>query len=277
MMSRATRSLAVLVLLCLLVVSLPGRVAASGYRFIIPPVDAKPCQDICLTIQGDHEKSAQGFSLAARYPSEHLEIRRIHLEGTILEAIEADYFEAVVSPEDGTIVVGLLVDSQPPFDGELIPSLGEPLDFLHIEATVLESATEDLKIRFEDGLSVPPINNLYSVGNQSIRVTELGEGVVHVKVRPDPAFVRGDFNMDRLESMADAIGILQYIFRGVGFPRCLDAGDANDDETLDLSDAVYILNGLFVTGKRPPPPSSPGGPDPTPGRLDCQHPLWPLD
>jgi hypothetical protein len=231
---QSARRLAAAVPIAWLFVTATGRLEADGYRFVIPTIEARPCDDVRLTVQGDHEKSAQGFSLAARYPSDQLEIHRIHMDGTILEAIHVDYFETIVSPEDGILVVGVLVDSQPPFDGVLIPSIGEPLDLLYIEATVLETAKEDLKIRLEDGLSTPPVNNLYSIDNQSVRVTELGEGVIRL-FSSGPAFVRGDFNMDRRRDISDAMAILIHTFRGRGSVRCLAAGDVNDDEAVDIS------------------------------------------
>lgn len=44
----------------------------------------------------------------------------------------------------------------------------------------------------------------------------------------------------------------------------------NDDGSLDISDTIYLLNYLFVSG---PPPAAPGpqncGPDPTDDALDC--------
>ncbi len=50
---------------------------------------------------------------------------------------------------------------------------------------------------------------------------------------------------------------------------CADACDANDDERLDLSDAIYALNFQFLGGPQPPPPFAECGEDPDGIELDC--------
>lgn len=248
---------------------------AAGYRFILPDVEGLPGQLLRWTIQGDHEESIQGFSVALRYPSADLEVLRVHHEDTILESMAVDYFEVKLSPEEGTLVVGMLVDSEAPFDGRRIPSIGSPMDFVHLEVQVLPHVSEDLTVRFEDGLSTPPIRNLFVVENREVHVTELGEGVLHLPSAPllEGAFIRGDFNMDSDLDISDPIALLSYRFLGIGASPCKVSGDVNDDETLDISDAVYLLHHLFLFGPPPPPPDKTGGPDPTPGPLDCEIPL----
>ncbi|MGE3166502.1 MAG: hypothetical protein AB7O52_16500 [Planctomycetota bacterium] len=51
-------------------------------------------------------------------------------------------------------------------------------------------------------------------------------------------------------------------------PACADAADADDGGTLNIADAIWILNFLFASG---PPPASPHplcGVDPTPDGLN---------
>lgn len=58
------------------------------------------------------------------------------------------------------------------------------------------------------------------------------------------------------------------LFLGNSAPTCLDAADVNDDGLVDISDAVKILQYLFLGGFEPPAPG-PGscGVDPTPDDL----------
>lgn len=275
-----TRIRILLVALVLLFGSAP--LLAAGYRFLLPTIHSSPGASVRFTIQGDHEQAAQGFTLAARYPSADITIERIHIESTILEALNGqdgvDFFEKKVSPADGAFTVGVLVDSKPPFDGTLIPALGMPLDFIHLELKISASARGDLKIRLENGLLDPPIDNLYSIDDRAVYVTELTEGVIRLPggAGQGGAFLRGDFNMDASLDISDPIGILTYTFFGSAPPHCLVSGDANDDETIDVSDPIYLLSYLFTHGPPPPPPmSSGGGLDPTPGQLGCDHPLEP--
>jgi hypothetical protein len=102
-------------------------------------------------------------------------------------------------------------------------------------------------------------------------------------------FLRGDANNSGKVDISDAQYILSFLFLGGPAPKCLDAGDTNDDtrdtdddtSTLDLSDGVYLLNWLFLGGRIPPPPSPPDeigeapvcGPDPTFDDIGCDGPV----
>ena len=251
----------------------PSVLWAAGYRFLLPTISAMPGDKVTVTIQGEHEQSAQGFSISARYPSQDLTIERVHIEKTILEAIQVDYFEKKIFPEQGILLVGILVDSKPPFEGNLIPNIGRPLDFIHLETQISPTALGDLRIRLENGLGSPPVENLYAINNQAVPVTELTEGVVRLPIALGAAFLRGDFNMDSKLDISDPIGILSYTFYGAAAASCVLAGDANDDEKVDISDPIFLLNFLFAQGRAPPPPSGVFGLDPTPGALECLHPL----
>lgn len=245
----------------------------SGYHFMIPDMTGFPGQSLTITVAGFHEKSSQGFSLAARYPSAQMTIERIHIENTILEAIDTDFFRSEVHPEGGFFTVGCLVETRPPFEANLIPNVGRPLAFFHIEAVLAEDVSEDLQVALADGLGFPPISNIYVVDNQPERVTELSGGMIRV-VLGAPQFVRGDANGDAQADVSDAIAILDRQFSGRVELGCLDAADVNDDSRLDISDAVYLLSFLFLGGAEPPPPGMEPGSDPTVDTLGCLQPLF---
>ncbi len=61
----------------------------------------------------------------------------------------------------------------------------------------------------------------------------------------------GDTSGDEIVDLADAILVLNYLFRGGPAPIPLWTADANCDDTVELGDAVHILNYLFRGG--PPP------------------------
>ena len=73
-------------------------------------------------------------------------------------------------------------------------------------------------------------------------------------------FLRGDANSDGRVNLADAIMITAYLFAGRREPECLDAADTNDSaspgnrHSIDIADAVYLLQFLFAGGPPPPPP-----------------------
>ncbi len=70
-------------------------------------------------------------------------------------------------------------------------------------------------------------------------------------------FKRGDANRDGSVNIADAVYILQNLFASGPAILCPDAADANDDEGVNIADAVYILQNLFADGPAIPAP----GPD----------------
>jgi len=79
---------------------------------------------------------------------------------------------------------------------------------------------------------------------------------------------RGDADQNNKLELTDAVQILGFLFLGsvTKVPDCFDAADADDNGKIELTDAVRILGFLFLGG---PPPASPGpppdacGPDPT--------------
>ena len=79
------------------------------------------------------------------------------------------------------------------------------------------------------------------------------------------SFVRGDSNGDSRIDLSDAVAVIQDLFLGGPALECRDAGDFNDDGTLDIADVSGILNYLFLAGEPPINPRRSPGWDPTPG------------
>ncbi len=74
--------------------------------------------------------------------------------------------------------------------------------------------------------------------------------VAGISILADP-FLVGDANSDGTIDVGDAIYLLNYLFKNGTPPDPQQAGDVNGDQTLDVSDAIYLLNYLFKGG--PPP------------------------
>jgi hypothetical protein len=76
-------------------------------------------------------------------------------------------------------------------------------------------------------------------------------------------FERGDCNGDGTTSnISDPVFLLSYNFSGTQAPPCLAACDANGDGEAvgQVSDAIYMLNYLFLGGPPPVPPFPGCGP-----------------
>ncbi len=87
---------------------------------------------------------------------------------------------------------------------------------------------------------------------------------------PGPRFVRGDANADGSEDVSDALTILFFLFGDGAEPVCRKSADADDSGELNLADAVYSLNSLFLLGPAPPLPNGACGADPTEDGLPCE-------
>lgn len=89
--------------------------------------------------------------------------------------------------------------------------------------------------------------------------------IVRLLVFPfSPDFIRGDVDQNEAVNITDAVSIARYLFVRGDAPSCNDAADVNDDGALDVSDPVYLLFWLFVAESPPPPAPYPElGTDPT--------------
>ena len=83
-------------------------------------------------------------------------------------------------------------------------------------------------------------------------------------------FVRGESNGDGSVDVSDAIHILLGLFFGQS-RNCDDAQDVNDDGNVDISDPTALLNYLFQAKPQPAIPFPRAGTDPTPDDLGCER------
>lgn len=82
-------------------------------------------------------------------------------------------------------------------------------------------------------------------------------------------FIRGDSNVDGNVDMSDAIFTLNVLFLGAAPADCDDASDTNNDGKIDISDGVYLLNFLFLGGTPISPPFPDCGGDADGGAIGC--------
>jgi hypothetical protein len=71
----------------------------------------------------------------------------------------------------------------------------------------------------------------------------------------------GDANADNDVNVSDAVYIINYVFVGGNPPDPLSAADVNCDATVNVSDAVWIINYVFVGGNNPCDTTGDGIPD----------------
>jgi hypothetical protein len=265
--------------------------------------------EVCFFIKSPEDNAAghaqfdhiQGFSMALTYCCNISASETFDVSGTIVEAVGAEFISAQADndPNDGDeceLIIGVLVDALPPFDGQTIP----PIPTLQRVGCLQFVVKDDVRlcgtccdIKFKDGVNgrgKVPIKNLISVENVS-----RGPQTVDCKVCifDKERFFRGDCNFSQRGAdavdIADAASVVSFLFMPGTFkfaPPCLDACDCNDDGRIDLADAVCILQYLFLFGSFPPDPGPgiqltgeanprgvaprPAGVDPTDDKLDCK-------
>lgn len=68
-------------------------------------------------------------------------------------------------------------------------------------------------------------------------------------------FRRGDSNNDGRVDLSDAIAILNYLYLGDMNITCVDSADTNDDSKLNITDPIFLLNNLFIEFELIPNPT----------------------
>ncbi len=81
-------------------------------------------------------------------------------------------------------------------------------------------------------------------------------------------FVRGDANADNSYNISDPIFGLNFLFAGGPLP-CQAAFDVNDTGETNIADVIFALQGIFGVGSLPPAPFPGCGIDPTPSGISC--------
>jgi hypothetical protein len=64
-------------------------------------------------------------------------------------------------------------------------------------------------------------------------------------------YICGDVNRDGSVNVSDAVGIINYVFIGGDPPDPYESGEANCDGAVNVSDAVWVINYVFIGGNDP--------------------------
>jgi hypothetical protein len=154
-------------------------------------------------------------------------------------------------------IVGIS-NSPPPYTNAIPPgSIGLLCRLLVHAYDSLPPFVDDsiVNLRFIDwpsqtGFSDPQGNLIGVVGQayDSAATAFLG-GYVKILVPVD-----GDANGDKTVNISDAVYLINYIFKSGPAPDPLEAGDANCDGNVNIADAVYLITYIFNGG---PPPCTP--------------------
>ncbi|MCK5125726.1 MAG: trypsin-like peptidase domain-containing protein [candidate division Zixibacteria bacterium] len=75
--------------------------------------------------------------------------------------------------------------------------------------------------------------------------------IANLEVTSGPQYLCGDANGDETVNVADAVYIINFAFKGGPAPDPMEKGDPNCDAVSNIGDAVYIINYVFKGGPAP--------------------------
>jgi len=228
----------------------------------------------------DPSDSIQGFTLTVCVSDELLGVPGSwDISGTYLEVVGAEYIQQQVDNDmtdgDGKeMIVGILLDALPPFEGQSMPPTQQPLSLgscqFQIPPTV--PCFSCFEVAFCDDIDATGsvlLSNRVVIGFRSVAPGEMLSSSICVPLQS--LFVRGDVNNDAIVDIADVIYLLQYLFNNGQSIPCPDAADPDDDGLINISDALYIALYTLAGGMAPLSPFPDCGLEgiPDPDDLEC--------
>jgi hypothetical protein len=210
----------------------------------------------------------QGFSVGVKFDPTLVRFLNVDLQDTITAAVGAEYVAPIFDNVHGIFLLGVLLDSIPPFQNQVIPATGLDLTIFKVNVQLLNppSPVESVDLELADGLGAPPIRNVFIIDNQSVEpVKQNGR----LNLLTEASFVRGDANHDGKLDITDPIATADWLYRGAFPLPCEKTADTDDDGDTDLVDVIFLLRYLFEGGTDLPPPYPAAGLDPTPDDLPC--------
>jgi hypothetical protein len=181
-----------------------------------------------------------------------------------------------------TIAVTYKGDWPAPAISSIAPAAARAGEIVAIEGTefragvaVLFGSTPADEVTFDPAYptSLQAVVPSLAGGVHDVRVrnidTKESNALAFTFIPPPERFIRGDGNLDGSVDLSDAVKILIHLFDG-GSAQCRDALDTDDDGTLILTDAVYLLEFLFLSGPEPKAPFPAKGPDETEDPITCE-------
>ncbi len=120
-----------------------------------------------------------------------------------------------------------------------------------------------------------PVSNIATLAGNSVSFRCCQTAQVCFVAPSRVPFIRCDPNVDGESNIADAIYLVNQLFRGGDATSCDDSADCNNDGQVDVSDATYSVAYRFAGGNAPPAPFPGCGleseTDEVEDELDCEE------
>jgi EF hand domain-containing protein len=251
--------------------------------------EAHPGQPVWINIRMTLAEEIEAFQLVIAYDPTVLSIPS-NMKGHSYFSIEGTVFEHMHLPHQESQAPNLSLLQTFPDQGVLVMPVG-----INLGGDMIPTGTDELILKFRmdvapdaapgtvvtldltngpDGQGViPPIyfQNELTHHGEGLLLSVLPRRIAgRIGIVDDlTVFVRGNANGDAGVDISDPIFILDYLYTGGGAPACLDAADADDNGKIEITDAVVILESLFLDAKAISAPYPSPGKDMTSDDLSC--------
>ncbi|MCZ6794806.1 MAG: dockerin type I domain-containing protein [Planctomycetota bacterium] len=253
-------------------------------------VTAAPGEEVEVPVFVTNSVEVEAFQLVVRFDPDRFTPKGNAAPGRVKESLSLDgtFYEGL-DPPAGSFASVHVISEEDVFVIAFIPDfLGLTMEFMlppgeetlafKIRGTIPETAPAGTTTTLEPtngpsggGVGPEALRNEFTHAGAARFVSTLPqlEGNLLNIVGDQTFFLRGDSNSDGAVDLSDARFTLDFLFLAGTPPACPDAADANDDGRLDISDPIKILTSLFVDGGPLPAPSRKAGSDPTQDPLGC--------
>jgi PKD repeat protein len=253
----------------------------------VPPIELFRGQtDVLVPINGTYTVPITAYTIVGQWDPAVLDLKNLTQNLTHTGASTPDLFEILIDDTPGGehFLVAMIVGFDPSGEGggfgQVLP-LGTEVRLVNAVVDVRDDIVAPQVGPFftvEETVGTPTVDSIF---------TALGQVTLRPETRNHPWTIhselgwlslirifRGDVNKSGLVDISDAINLLDFLFLG-GFPLlCHDLADVDDNGQADVTDVISTLVFLFLGGNPPAFPYPGIGPDATedslPGTLiDC--------
>jgi len=203
-----------------------------------------------LRVLLENPEPVQAWSFGVCSDPSVLEVAAATVAGTSAGALNdgAGPSFLVVDAGERGLTMAAVVDERDPAD--VLPPGDHSLLDVRYAPGPDAAPGERYEVDFCDVLGAPPVAIVVVVDGLD-RVPETSSGTVTFR---GPRFLRADANNDNQVNMSDGVFLLDWLFRSGRIPGCFDAADANASSDVNIADAVWVFQTLFSGGPPPPPP-----------------------
>ncbi len=199
-----------------------------------------------------------------------LDVLGFDLQGDLVDA-DSINVTSTATPWDPPSVASVVPGQA--FPGDTVVITGAEF---HNGLEVFFGSVESPSVQFDEGADPTTIVAEVPAGVGVVQVTvrnvdgKTSNGFGFTILEPPPQFIRGDANRDGVHDISDALKILFHIFRASPL-LCEDAADVDDNERINVTDAILALEFIFKGGPPPAAPFPGPGFDPAGDTLGCEE------